>query len=216
MRNRFRFHFTWLFLIGWAGINLRAQSIIPAVALAGGTIHQNYTFRYCIGKPDSNYFFTNHSEPEYPQKEVQASQLLEIRCSCKNQKPDGHWLLTVNHSKLIEGEYRNGQRTGEWWLYTGSSDWIFARVSFQNDTIINHMTATYANGKPAGIWPYKNNLLDGTVTVWDLLGNKIADVEYKEGLRHGEKHIYDTRTGKLLSIEEWYNDRMISERDIKN
>ena len=211
------FPFLYLLLVILKSSCLPAQSVIPAVALAGGTIHQDYTIRYCRDKPDNSYFFTNHTEPEYPYKEIQADQLLEIRCSCKNKKPDGHWQLTANHFKLIEGEYQEGLRQGEWLLYTGVSDWVFARVSFQNDTIAGNLTATYSNGKPAGIWPYnKSNLLDGTIILWDLTGIKIAEVEMKDGLRHGEKRWYDSRTGKLRAIETWYHDRLVSEQEIKD
>ncbi len=76
--------------------------------------------------------------------------------------------------KTEEGNYKNGQKDGEWIDY-------------------------YPGGKvPAIITHYKNGELDGTMKQFDRMGKLTSEINYAKGLKDGPCIIYDEK-GKVIS-----------------
>jgi len=80
--------------------------------------------------------------------------------------------------KTEEGDYKNGERHGEW-------------------------TAYYPGGKvPAVVSNYKNGKLDGRMREYGRRGELTTEIYYKDGLKHGTFKTFDKR-GKVLSEREF-------------
>ncbi|HYO25630.1 MAG TPA: toxin-antitoxin system YwqK family antitoxin [Lacipirellulaceae bacterium] len=92
-----------------------------------------------------------------------ADGTLEAKKSYKNNKRDGQWFLYHEDGKTpkVEENYVDGLRDGVSRFY-------------------------YADGKLQRELHFKNNQMDGPFTEWDAAGRKVAEVNFREGKRHGK------------------------------
>ena len=88
--------------------------------------------------------------------------------------------------KTEEGNYKNGEKDGEWIAY-------------------------HPGGRtPAVITRYKNGKLNGLMETFDRRGNILSDIEYKDDLKHGKFKVYDKR-GRVISEKQFEHGMQVIE-----
>jgi antitoxin component YwqK of YwqJK toxin-antitoxin module len=93
-----------------------------------------------------------------------------------DSKKNGHSISysSKDFKKTEEGDYKEGQKDGEWIDY-------------------------YPGGRyPAVVSSYKDGELNGTMKQYDRRGNLLQEIDYKDGLKHGRFLIYDKKGNVVL------------------
>ncbi|MCY9804170.1 hypothetical protein OTK51_12105 [Vibrio scophthalmi] len=92
----------------------------------------------------------------------------------------------LSKQKLSEVTYLNGLKNGQakYWAYDGSLQIL---RTFSNDILDGRAVSFYPNVKNSKAWErfYVNGKEEGLSTFWDTFGNKQAEMNMKQGMRHG-------------------------------
>lgn len=120
-------------------------------------------------------------------------QYLEVSCGrAKGEYKEWYEnsaLRIVSHVMEGVGDLSPDAQTS--WIFDGESK-VFdisgnlkAKLSYEKGKLQKEALYYHANGKPAKILPYKDDVLDGEKKVYDIDGLFIGSMNYSEGLRDG-------------------------------
>ncbi len=86
---------------------------------------------------------------------------------------DKYEVFGVQNALLVQGNYKNGQRIGEWKYW-------------------------YINGGLKKIENYKKGLLHGKYSVYSITGELLRETEFRKRNKHGKEEIYEG--GKVVKV----------------
>jgi antitoxin component YwqK of YwqJK toxin-antitoxin module len=127
----------------------------------------------------------------------------------KQGRADGAWeVYRADGTLQAKKSYKDNKRDGLWVTYHDDGKTPLAEETYVNGVREGLSRAYFANGKTQREVIYKNNLPDGLFTEWDESGRKVAEVEFKDGKKHGRFVMYRA-DGRV--IEQQYEDgRLLS------
>ena len=111
-----------------------------------------------------------------------------------------------------DGTYSNGFRdedgykTGEWKKYYASGK-VFILANYVNDTLEGKVISFYKNGKTQAENDYLVGKLNGISKQYDIKGNPIREISYKENIIFGNCKYYEEG---LLDNEIYYKNGAIN------
>lgn len=98
------------------------------------------------------------------------------------ENPDGTFEVGIRDE--------NGYKTGEWKKYYNSGN-VFILANYVNDTLEGKVISYYKNGKVQAENDYLVGKLNGVSKQYDIKGNPIREISYKENLIFGNCKYYE-------------------------
>lgn len=135
---------------------------------------------------------------------------------CRKLLPDGrvvrHGWYTAwyrNGGKAVEGEYRDGERTGQW-LRFWEDGRRFEDLSYRGGKLEGPYLSWHRSGKPSAAGQYREHWQAGRWAFWHDTGAKAAEGDYAAGFQEG-RWTYWRPDGTLLGSGEYRSGLMRKE-----
>ena len=99
----------------------------------------------------------------------------------------------------------NGYKTGEWKKYYASGR-VFITANYVNDTLNGKVISYYKNANIQAENDYINGMLNGVSKQYDIKGNPIREISYKDNLIFGNCVYYEDG---VIDNERYYKNGVV-------
>ncbi len=132
--------------------------------------------------------------------------VLKYQVSINSFQKNGFCQMIYKGSVLMEGNYKNEKRNGEW-VFKGMNDTIQEKGSYVNGEKNGEWISYYSNGKASCFMYFKNGLKDGVFKGFYKDGSPAFEKTYISGLVEGIATYYYPN-GKISVFETFLGDSL--------
>lgn len=110
----------------------------------------------------------------------------------KDGKPDGKWEVFDQDGKQTKQKsYQDGKRHGKWLSYHVDGKTVKLEVSYEQGQAEGERISYYESGNKRQVILFKAGKMDGLMTEWNDQGDKVAELEFKDGVKVGKVVRFD-------------------------
>lgn len=112
-----------------------------------------------------------------------------------------------NGQKAAVGDYEDGERIGDWKIYSDNGGWLMAKQHYRHGYLSGTRTEYFPNGKESTELEYRYGMRDGYLKSYYQNGKIESEGWYVEDEREGEWYYYNER-GILTSHRYYIDDEL--------